>query len=270
MQIALVGPGRAGQAVAIAARGGGHEIVAVAARDPEQASTVAHRFDGVALVIGEPLPPVDLIIIAVRDDAITEVADTIAPVARNAAAAAVHLSGATSVAAISALADNGIATGAFHPLQTFPNAGTGARALPGSWVAVTADEPFRSSLHEFARTMGCIPFDLADNDRAVYHAAAAAAANFPIAALAVAERLLNSAGVPFGVVRPLTEEVVTNAFEQGPSRSLTGPIARKDTATVEAQMAAAKSAAPELAEAFEAMARATAVVAGTLPTGEPA
>jgi predicted short-subunit dehydrogenase-like oxidoreductase (DUF2520 family) len=264
MRIALVGPGRAGLAVAIAANGAGHEIVAIAARDVEQATVAARRFDAVPLAIGEPIPPVDLVIIAVRDDAIETVAGQIAPIARNAVAGAVHLSGAVSIGALSSFADQDIAVGSIHPLQTLPTPTLGARRLAGSWMAVTADEPLRATLHEFAATIACHSFDLEDGDRATYHAAAAAVANFPIAAFAIAQRLFESTGVPFESARPLVDAVVANAFEFGPLASLTGPIARGDAGTVAAQIDAVRGAAPDLASAFEAMVDATSAVAGLI------
>ena len=263
MRIALVGPGRAGQSIAIAANGAGHEVVAVAARDVEQASIVARRFDAVPLAIGEPVPPVDLIVIAVTDDAIEAVAGEIAPIARNAAASAVHLSGATPVAALRAFGDHGVAVGSFHPLQTMPTPGLGARRLAGAWVAVTADEPLRSTLHDLADTIGLHPFDLPDEDRAAYHAAAAAAANFPIAALVIARRLFEAKNIPFDAALPLVEAIVANAFESGPEASLTGPIARGDTATVATQIDAVRETVPDLAAAFESMVDATATVAAS-------
>ena len=49
MRIVLVGPGRAGQSVAYAANGAGHDVVAIAARDSEKAYVVAKRLGAVAL-----------------------------------------------------------------------------------------------------------------------------------------------------------------------------------------------------------------------------
>jgi predicted short-subunit dehydrogenase-like oxidoreductase (DUF2520 family) len=261
MRIVLVGPGRAGQSVALAAHGAGHAVAAIAARDPEQASGIARRLDAGVLAIGEPIPAVDLIIVAVRDDAIEEVAGQIAPVARNAAASAVHLSGAAPISALSPFASQGLSIGSFHPLQTMPTADRGARSLAGSWMAVTAGEPLRSELRLFAASLGGIPFDVRDEDRTTYHAAAAAAANFPMAALAIAQRLLESTGVPFEAMRPLVNQIVANAFELGPGASLTGPIARGDLATIGAQIDAVRTATPDLAAAFDAMVSATADVA---------
>ncbi|MEA2010635.1 MAG: DUF2520 domain-containing protein [Actinomycetota bacterium] len=261
MRIALVGPGRAGQSFALAANGAGHTVAAVAARDIENASIAARRFDAVPLAIGEPVPPVDLIVIAVTDGAIEAVAGEIAPVARNAAASAIHLSGATPVSALRAFGDHGVAIGSFHPLQTMPTPELGARRFAGAWVAVTADEPLRTTLYDLAGSMGLHPFDLRDGDRTTYHAGAAAAANFPIAALAIAERLFEAKGVPLDAARPLVEAIVANAFDHGPETSLTGPIARGDSATVAAQIEAVRESAPDLAAAFESMVDATMVAA---------
>jgi len=263
MRIALVGPGRAGQSVAIAARGAGHAVVAVAARDVGQAYGIARRLDATALHVGEPIPAVDLVIVAVSDSAIEEVAGQVAPVARNAAASAVHLSGAISVGALQPFAEQGLSIGSLHPLQTMPTPDRGARALAGAWMAVTAEEPLRSELHGFAASLGGIPFDLRDEDRTAYHAAAAAAANVPIAALAIAERLMTATGVPFEAARPLVEAIVANAFDAGPLTSLTGPIARGDIETIAAQIEAVRATTPDLAAAFESMVAATTEVAAT-------
>ena len=266
MRIVLVGPGRAGQSVAIAANGAGHDVVAIVARDTEQTDEVTRRLDADVIGIGEPIPAADLIIIAVRDHAIEDVAGQLAPVARNAAARAVHLSGATPVEALAAFASQGIATGSLHPLQTMPNPDRGARSLVGSWMAVTADEPLRSELCSFVASLGGRPFDLRDVDRSAYHAAAAAAANFSTAAFVIAQRLLASTDVPFDAARPLVEQIVANAFELGPRASLTGPIARGDVDTIAAQIDAVRLLAPDLAAAFEDMVSATTAVAA--PRGD--
>jgi predicted short-subunit dehydrogenase-like oxidoreductase (DUF2520 family) len=111
--------------------------------------------------------------------------------------------------------------------------------------------------------MGCHPFALADEQKALYHAAASAAANYPVAALAMARRLFEAAGVGFGVAEPLIRAAVDNALALGPEAALTGPAARGDAGTVAAQVQAVRRGAPDLAEAFVALARAAARLAGT-------
>ena len=138
----------------------------------------------------------------------------------------------------------------------------GADSLPGAWVAITATSPLDGFLATFARSLGCVPFDLSDDNKAVYHAAAASAANYPLAALALAQRLFESSGVPFEASRPLVEAIVENAYAMGPEAALTGPIARGDTGTVSRQLAAVASVGETEDLVFRSFAKGTARIAG--------
>jgi predicted short-subunit dehydrogenase-like oxidoreductase (DUF2520 family) len=264
MDIIVAAPGRAGGAVALAAAAAGHRVIGLVARSPVGWG-LSDRFQ--TLEYENPLPPADLLVLGARDQAIVEVAERLAPAAAE-VGGAVHLSGFTPVSALAPLAGTGMATGSFHPLQSLPNPQLGMAALDGAWAAVTAAEPFRSLLFDFARSLRMIPFDLADLAKPTYHAAASASSNFVVAALAIAEGLFDSAGVPPAAARPLTEAAVANSYSVSPGRALTGPIARGDWDTVSGQLDAARRAGPELGGAFRAMAEATAIVAGTsLPSG---
>lgn len=252
MHIELHGTGRAAGALGLAAVRAGHRVTAVRGRT---AQAVAQMEDLLEVRSGSPT----LRILAVADDAIADVAGALVD---EPAVDTVHVSGSVGVAALDALCRaDGPQVGSFHPLQTLPSAEAGAARLPGSWVAITADEPFAATLEEFAASLGCHSLRLADDAKSTYHAAAAASANFPLVALGIAERLYAEAGVPFEAARPLIEAVVANAFDLGPAAALTGPIARGDVGTVERQLAAVAEASPGLERAFRDMARATAAYA---------
>ncbi len=212
--------------LALAAVSAGHGIAAVVGRTPESAGRGAAMVDGEPLVIGADLPAADLLVIATRDAAIEPVAARLAGGAMS-IPAAVHLSGLTSVRALDSLAAYGLDTGSFHPLQTLPNPEAGSVRLAGAYIAITAGEVLRPRLEELATSLGAIPFSLADDDKPLYHAAAAAAANFPLAAFAMASDLFESAGVSWDAARPLVEAVVANAFDLGPRAALTGPVAAR-------------------------------------------
>ena len=81
-----------------------------------------------------------------------------------------------------------------------------------------------------------MPFELADDRRAAYHAAASIASNFLVTLEAAAERIAAGAGLPPDQARtllaPLVRSTVENWAELGPERALTGPVARGDEATV--------------------------------------
>lgn len=260
MDLTLVGPGRAGLALGLAARNAGHHIVGVLARDPDAARSAAARLDSMALDWSEPLPACDLVVVAVRDDAIGAVVSRLVGKAA-AVAGAVHLSGLAPVRILEPLA---VPVGSLHPLQSMPTPEAGAARLTGAWFGVTTeDDLLADRLYAFAGSLGGHPFELADADKPLYHAAAAAAANFTLAALSISRRLFTAAGVDFGAASPLVDAVIANAGELGPEAALTGPVSRGDVGTVRAQVAAVAAAAPELVEPFVAMVRATAAVAGT-------
>jgi predicted short-subunit dehydrogenase-like oxidoreductase (DUF2520 family) len=268
MDLLLVGPGRAGTSLALAAIGAGHRVAGVLARDPDRGRRAAERLGGVPLDWVTPLPAADLLLMAVRDDAIGPVAERLSGRA-DLLGGAVHLSGLKPVGLLAPLGD--IPIGSLHPLQTLPTPEAGAGRIAGAWMAVTTDNDlFADHLFAFATSLGAHPFELADEAKPLYHAAAAAAANFPLAALAMSRRLFEAAGVDFAAAGPLIEAVVANALSMGPEAALTGPVSRGDVGTVRAQLEAVRAAVPELAEDFAALAMATARVAGTAEQIGPA
>jgi predicted short-subunit dehydrogenase-like oxidoreductase (DUF2520 family) len=264
MRLIVVGPGRAGLSLAIASARAKHEIVAIVGRDVDHAWPAASALAADALAITDGLPPADLLVIAVRDDAIEPVAAALAggPGGPPPVGGAVHLSGLAPVTALEPLAAAGLDVGAFHPLQTLPAPDLGAARIEGAWVGITATGPLRGTLDAFAASLGAHPFAIADEAKPLYHAAAAAAANFPLAALTMAADLFSKSGVPFVAARPLVEAVVANAFELGPRAALTGPVARGDVGTVRSQLAAVDAAAPEWTATFAALVRALSQITG--------
>ncbi|NNF65091.1 MAG: DUF2520 domain-containing protein [Acidimicrobiia bacterium] len=255
MRLNIVGPGRAGMALALRAHAAGHKIVGVVGRDYPQSQ--AQRVKSTAFTLGDALPDADLTVVAVVDDAIGVVAEMLAFGSHE---AVVHMSGLKPVSTLSSLSEAGTAIGAFHPAQTLPDADRGAQRLAGAWVAITTDdEDLLQELHVFARSLGMKSFDLADEAKPMYHAAAAAAANFTTVALTMASDLFDEAGVSFDAARPLVEAIVDNAFELGPRNALTGPVARGDIETVRTQIEALEDTRWQAS--FRDFVRATAMVA---------
>lgn len=253
MKLIMVGPGRAGGALALAAETAGHEIVGVLSRHP------VDRWN--RLEWETDLPEADVLFIAVRDEAIAEVAERISPHVADIGVVA-HLSGFTPVMALHEIQERGTAVGGFHPLQSLPDPVTGARALVGAFVAIDGDQLGVDLLTHFASSLGMEPFRLDDTARPAYHAAAAAASNFVVTALAISGDLFRSAGIDPKVSRPLVETAVANVFDRGAAASLTGPIARGDIETVIGHLTAAREVSEHVGRQFKLMAEATTIRAG--------
>jgi predicted short-subunit dehydrogenase-like oxidoreductase (DUF2520 family) len=254
LRLVIVGPGRAGQSIAIAAERASHEIVGVLARTPGATAWPDLGWN-------EPLPDSDIVFIAVRDDDIAGVSGQIASLVGNAGVVA-HLSGFTPVLTLHHLHEMGVEVGGFHPLVSLPDPETGAGALRGGFVGIGGDPLAVDMLTHLASTLGMEHFRLDDESRPAYHAAAAAAANFVVASLAVSGDLFDSAGIDPRVSRPLVERVVANVFDKGPAASLTGPIVRGDIETVIGHLTAAHDVSDYVGRQFKLMAEATAIRAG--------
>jgi predicted short-subunit dehydrogenase-like oxidoreductase (DUF2520 family) len=209
--------------------GAGRVGGAVAARLKERG--VALRAEGAELVL-----------LCVPDAAISEVASGIEP-----GPWVAHVSGATPLSAL----DPHRRRFSVHPLQTFTRA-RGPEQLDGAYAAVTAEsEDGRAVAFELAESLGLRPFELADEQRALYHAGAAIASNFLVTLRRVAGRLVEDAGAPAEALDPLMQRTIENGFE------LTGPIARGDWDTVEAHRDAIRARRPEYEGLYNALAEVT-------------
>jgi len=198
---------------------------------------------GLAVTDGRDVEPAaDLVVICVPDSAIPEVAATV-----KVGPWVAHVSGATPLASLAPHERRF----SVHPLQTLSRA-QGPEQLDGAWAAVSGENPEALERARWlAETLGLRPFELADTDRALYHAAAVIGGNFLVTLHRTASRLLDEVGAPPEAIVPLMRRTIENEFE------LTGPIARGDWATVEAHLAALEERAPDLVPLYRAMAEAT-------------
>lgn len=254
MRLIVLGIGRAGGSMALAAKAAGHELVGLVARPDARLPPPLEPYR-----VGGDLPPADLALIASRDRQILEAAQELAGLVGDLGCVA-HLSGFTSVEVLSDLFDPAVATGSMHPLQTLPNPVTGSQALRGAYAAITGSAS--PTLSVFAGSLGMVPFAVEDGEKPAYHAAASAAANFLTEALAVADDLLVSVGSSLAVTRPLVDAIIENVFERGWGQSITGPVARGDVATVAGQIAAADALSDRLGSEYRHLVAALATRLG--------
>jgi predicted short-subunit dehydrogenase-like oxidoreductase (DUF2520 family) len=155
-----------------------------------------------------------------------------------------------------------------HPLMTVT--AEGARfAGAGCAVAGATPRALRAAV-ALAQALGMRAVEIADEDRAAYHAAASVASNFLVTLEAAAERLAASAGADRELLVPLVRATVENWAAHGGKRALTGPLVRGDEATVARQRVAVAQRAPELLELFDALAEATRALARSAREGVPA
>jgi predicted short-subunit dehydrogenase-like oxidoreductase (DUF2520 family) len=258
MDLAVIGAGRVGTALAVLWRRAGHHIVAVAggAATPERAAT---HLSGVPVLDNVAAArEAGVVVIATPDVAIGPVAEELARSGVVGPGAAVtHVSGATGLDALTAARSAGATTFAIHPLQTCPTVEAAIERLPGAGFAVTADDEAGAALGErLALDAGGRPFPLADEARPLYHAAAVFASNYLVTVTAIAYEIARAAGVanPSAILAPLQEASLANVSHAGAAEVLTGPAVRGDAVTVDRNLRALAEHAPEAVAPYVALA----------------
>jgi predicted short-subunit dehydrogenase-like oxidoreductase (DUF2520 family) len=195
---------------------------------------------------GDSLAPaadgVDLLVIATPDGAIAEVAAAVAPRPDSVVA---HLAGSLGLDVL----EPHPRRAALHPLVSLPSAEVGAARLRGAWFAVAGD-PLAADV---VRALDGRAIEVADEHRALYHAAACVAANHLVALLGSVERIAASIDVPLEAYLALAAGAVENVGTFGPAAALTGPAARGDDATIERHREALAATVPDELAAYDAL-----------------
>ena len=205
--IRIIGPGRAGTSLAAALAAHGWDVVGFLGRHDDLADAARG---------------VDILVIATPDDAVAHTAAAVAP---EAGTTVLHLSGSLGLDALAPHPHRA----ALHPLVPLPNAVVGATRLASGVTFAVSGEPVARRM---ALSLGGRVVEVADADRAAYHAAACIAANHVVALLGQVERVAASAGLDLEAFLPLTRAAVDDVAALGPRRALTGPAVRGDWDTL--------------------------------------
>ncbi len=214
MRVRIIGPGRAGRSLHLAL-----------ARAHWPVEDLLGRRDDLAAAAHD----VDLLVIAVPDAAVADVAAAVEPDPRSVVA---HLSGSLGLGPLSGHPRRAV----LHPLVAMPDPERGAERLVGAWfgLAVDGDPLVEAVVDELHGRV----VRVAEGDWARYHAAAAIAANHLVALLGQVERVAASIGAPLEAYLDLARGSLADVAALGPAAALTGPVRRGDTATVERHQAA--------------------------------
>jgi predicted short-subunit dehydrogenase-like oxidoreductase (DUF2520 family) len=205
--IRIVGPGRAGTSLAAALSAHGWDVVGFLSRG-DDLTQAAHG--------------VDVLVIATPDDAVAGVAASVAPCATT---TVLHLSGSLGLDVLAPHPRRA----ALHPLVPLPNAVVGAARLGSGVTFAVAGDPVAQRM---AESLGGRLVEVADQDRATYHAAACMAANHVVALLGQVERVAATVGLDLEAFLPLARAALDDVAELGPRAALTGPARRGDWATL--------------------------------------
>lgn len=222
-KIAIIGAGNVSYTLCKLLKNKGIEPFCVLVRDSEKAKTM-HEDLGVEVVSSyEKVLKSDLTLIAVKDDAISEVATHLVDYK----GLVVHTSGTKS----SELLNKSKRYGVFYPLQTMSKEREiSFDEIPLLIYANSSDDV--ESLSRFAKQFSNKVVLCDDDQRKAIHLAAVYVSNFTNVMLGIGDKLLKKNGIDLDVMRPLVMEMMQKSFEISPEKALTGPARRGDFATI--------------------------------------
>lgn len=245
MRLGILGGGRAAWAFGSAWKRIGWPLSGVWLRD-ESHSRITELLDTVRLDLADLSRDSELLLVAVSDRAIPEVAAAIPETD----ALVFHASGA-----MLSLRDGF----SLHPLKALPPVG---KPSDLNDTLLVFEGEHRHTAKLIAAAVGARFAEVEAARKPLYHAAAVFGANYVAAALEISQRLMDRAGV-YGVREDLVAlalSAIENWRQHSDARRFTGPAARGDGEVLAGHLAALRDD-PQVAEIYELLA---AEIAGSL------
>ena len=175
----------------------------------------------------QDLKEADLYIIAVTDNAITEVSAQL-PFNNQ---LVVHTSGTASIDTLDAKNRKGV----FYPLQTFSkNKDVDFSVIP---ICLEAENTFDFRvLDTVAKSISKAIFPINSEQRKALHVAAVFVNNFTNHLYQIGHEICEENKVPFEILKPLIQETADKINTLNPTEAQTGPAKRNDSTTIEAHL----------------------------------
>jgi predicted short-subunit dehydrogenase-like oxidoreductase (DUF2520 family) len=186
------------------------------------------------------MPPSKLWLLSCGDDALEGVAERVAGEGALLPNAVVfQCSGLVPSDVLRAVKSKGAHIASAHPVRSFANLEMAVRDFPGTFCGIEGEAHACEVVSElFSKIQGRV-FPLSAESKVLCHAGHVCASNYLVALLHSAQRLYAAAGLPedllWSLMEPLVRGTIDNVMRLGPTRALTGPIARGEEGVVALQ-----------------------------------
>ena len=271
--VAIIGPGRIGQAMGRLLAQAGVPIACVAARRRAAAKRAVEFIRmGKAVGLADLKPEsASIFLITTADAAVAAVAHLLARQGHGKRAwkgkVVLHTCGSLTSSALRPLKLRGAATGSLHPFQTVPSPQAGVRNLHGGFWGLEGDRQALRKAKQLVNFMAGVNFPVRPGKKTLYHLSAFIVCPTVVTLMAQAMNLLKLAGVPAKVARPMLLQFVAqtagNFSDLGPRRALTGPVVRGDWATIRRHQIALRKSAPEFVPVYQSLLKEMLRLAGS-------
>ncbi|MBX7227380.1 MAG: DUF2520 domain-containing protein [Chitinophagales bacterium] len=230
INISIIGSGNVANHLAQAFFENKLPIEYIIARNEPEGRTLAKQVKATFVSTHQPIVfhQTNMVIIAVKDDAIEEMGNVLKEVN----IPVVHTSGTKSS---TLLKDICIKTGVFYPLQTF----TKGKNMDFRNIPIIIDSPdvaLVTFLKDMASKISDKVVQLTDMERQKMHIAAVFSNNFVNHLWLLAENYCHENDLDFNLLLPLIEETAEKLKTMSPFHAQTGPARRHDLKTIAAHL----------------------------------
>jgi len=197
------------------------ELVQVCARSKQNIKSIIASEKIVSNV--SDLQPVDLCIIAVSDDAISKISDSL-PFNNKIVA---HTSGSIAMSDLSSKNRRAV----FYPLQTF----SVQKAVDFSTIPICLETETKEDyviLEKVALAISKMTYAIDSQQRKALHVAAVFVNNFVNQLYQIGFEICSENNIPFDILKPLIAETAAKLETLRPLQAQTGPAKRKDDTTI--------------------------------------
>jgi len=246
MKIGIIGAGKVGIAIAHVLKMKGFEITTVADVTGEKALSMARQNlgDSVSYTDNnmEVIRTCDIVAITTQDGVIRDVVKEIHEKAEHLDDKLFfHTSGAHPSSILKPLDEKGAILGSLHPLQTFPDIDSAIRVLPSTYIFIEGDERALRILDALGKGIGHAVIPIDGKNKVYYHLSAVFICNLLCSLLYSGEGIMKKIDISLEPFFPIINATLQNIEAKGPLLSLTGPIVRGDSETVEGHIDALKN-----------------------------
>ena len=259
-EIAIIGAGTLGSALAGALYRAGCRVSEIVARDDRlsllRAQAGARRTKSRARTMSTAEFSARVIWICVPDDSISKLAKHLARIRDWSGKIVVHSSGALSSDVLSPFKKQSAEIASAHPLMTFVAAS--APKFKDVPFALEGDPKALSVVGALVRGIGGKPFRISEAAKVAYHTFGFFSSPALATLIAAAQQVGALAGLDARrsreLMEPIVRQTIENCFRTNPQEAFSGPLRRGDVATIRKHRAVLKDDV-RLSELYRALAR---------------
>jgi predicted short-subunit dehydrogenase-like oxidoreductase (DUF2520 family) len=242
--VVLIGAGHMAYHLGVALKRSNNKLLQLINRSKENGERLAFELGCKFSTDFSDIPKeTDVVIIAVKDDAVKQVADQIFCEGVIVA----HTSGSVPMSALENSSDK---IGVFYPLQTMHrDVEVDMNEVP---FCIEGNSKWNEGLLlELARSISENVQILSSEQRKMTHLAAVFACNFTNHFYVIAEQILEENGMTLDILRPLIKKTANNVLIESPKGLQTGPAKRNDAKVMEEHLQLLSKQSPELEKLYK-------------------